>query len=44
MQPTAIALGTPKYLSHEEAVKTEALHREVLYRPWNFWKSKLTQI
>jgi ribulose-5-phosphate 4-epimerase/fuculose-1-phosphate aldolase len=42
MQPTAMALGTPKYLSREEAIKTEALHREVLSRPWNFWKSKLT--
>jgi ribulose-5-phosphate 4-epimerase/fuculose-1-phosphate aldolase len=42
MQPTAMALGTPKYLSPEEAIKSETLHREVLSRPWNFWKSKLT--
>ena len=42
IQSTAMTLGTPKYLSREEAVKTETLHREVLHRPWNFWKSKLT--
>lgn len=42
MQSTAMVLGTPKFLSREEAVTTEALHRDVLSRPWNFWKSKLT--
>lgn len=41
LQPIALQLGDPKFLSHEEAVKTDELHHAVLDRPWDFWKSKL---
>ncbi len=40
-QPIAMQLGEPKFLSHEEAVKTDELHHAVLNRPWDYWKSKL---
>lgn len=40
-QPIAIQLGEPKFLDHEEAVKTDELHQAVLNRPWDYWKSRL---
>ena len=40
-QPIAMQLGEPKFLDHEEAVKTDELHHAVLNRPWDYWKSKL---
>jgi ribulose-5-phosphate 4-epimerase/fuculose-1-phosphate aldolase len=41
LQPIAMQLGEPKFLSYEEAVKTDELHHAVLDRPWDYWKSKL---
>jgi len=41
LQPIAMQLGEPKFLNHEEAVKTDELHRAVLDRPWDYWKSRL---
>lgn len=41
LQPTAMQLGDPKFLDHEEAAKADELHRAVLDRPWDYWKSKL---
>jgi len=41
LQPIALQLGTPKYLSAEEARKADELHRRVLDRPWEYWKSKI---
>ncbi|MCD6044994.1 MAG: putative Class aldolase/adducin-like protein [Gammaproteobacteria bacterium] len=41
LQPIAMQLGTPKFLDYEEAVKAEELHRAILNRPWDYWKSRL---
>lgn len=41
LQPIAMQLGEPKFLNHEEAVKTDELHRAVLNRSWDYWKSRL---
>lgn len=41
LQPIAMQLGDPKFLNHEEAVKTDELHHAVLDRPWDYWKSRL---
>ncbi len=41
LQPIAMQLGEPKFLDHEEAVKTDELHYAVLNRPWDFWISRL---
>jgi len=41
LQPIAMQLGEPKFLNHEEAVKTDELHHAVLDRPWDYWKSRL---
>lgn len=41
LQPIAMQLGEPKFLHHEEAVKTDELHQSVLNRPWDYWKSRL---
>ena len=41
LQPIALQLGEPKYLSEDEARKAEALHSSVLDRPWEYWKKKL---
>lgn len=40
LQPIAMQLGEPKFLGHEEAMKTDELHQTVLDRPWDYWKSK----
>lgn len=41
LQPIAMQLGEPKFLDHEEAVKTDKLHHDILDRPWEYWKSRL---
>jgi len=41
LQPIAMQLGEPTYLSEEEAALTDALHGQVLSRPWDYWKSRL---
>ena len=41
MQPVAMQFGNPCFLSSEEAVLADELHNKVLFRPWDFWKSKL---
>jgi ribulose-5-phosphate 4-epimerase/fuculose-1-phosphate aldolase len=41
MQPVAMQLGSPRFLSSEEAALADELHGKVLFRPWDFWKSKL---
>ena len=41
LQPVAMQLGEPKFLDHEEAIKTDELHHAILDRPWDYWKSKL---
>lgn len=41
LQPIAMQLGEPKFLDHEEAIKTDELHHAILDRPWDFWKSRL---
>jgi ribulose-5-phosphate 4-epimerase/fuculose-1-phosphate aldolase len=38
LKPIAMQLGEPKFLDHEEAVKTDELHQAVLNRPWDYWK------
>lgn len=44
LQPIAMQLGEPKFLDYEEAVKTDELHRAVLNRSWDYWKSRLFRI
>ena len=41
LQPIAMQLGEPKFLDYEEAIKADELHRAVLNRPWDYWKSRL---
>jgi ribulose-5-phosphate 4-epimerase/fuculose-1-phosphate aldolase len=41
LQPIAMQLGEPKFLNDEEAMKTDELHRTLLDRPWDYWKSRL---
>jgi HCOMODA/2-hydroxy-3-carboxy-muconic semialdehyde decarboxylase len=41
LQPIAMQLGDPVYLAPEEGAHADALHRAVLDRPWEFWRSKL---
>ncbi len=41
LQPIAMQLGEPKFLDHEEAVKTDELHHAILDRPWEYWKNRL---
>ncbi len=41
LQPIAMQLGEPKFLDYKEAVKADKLHRAVLNRSWDFWKSRL---
>jgi ribulose-5-phosphate 4-epimerase/fuculose-1-phosphate aldolase len=41
IQPVAIQLGNPYFLSAEEAILADELHNKVLARPWDFWKSQL---
>lgn len=41
LQLIAMQLGEPKFLEYEEAIKSDALHRKVLNRSWDYWKSKL---
>lgn len=41
LQPIAMQLGEPKFLDYEEAVKSDELHRSVLNRSWDYWKSRL---
>lgn len=41
LQPVAMQLGEPKFLDYEEAIKADELHRAVLNRSWDFWKSRL---
>lgn len=40
VQPVAIALGNPKYLSLQEAALADDLHKSVLDRPWRFLAKK----
>jgi len=40
LQPIAMQLGEPKFLDHEEAIKSNELHHAVLDRPWDYWKSR----
>ncbi len=40
MQPVAMALGNPKYLSLQEAALADDLHKSVLDRPWQFLANK----
>jgi NAD(P)-dependent dehydrogenase (short-subunit alcohol dehydrogenase family) len=41
LQPVAMQLGEPYFLAKEEAILADELHKKVLDRPWNLWKSKL---
>lgn len=41
LQPIAMQLGEPKFLNHEEAIKTDELHQAILNRPWDYWKNRL---
>lgn len=40
MQPVAMQLGEPKYLSAQEALLADELHTSVLDRPWRFLANK----
>jgi ribulose-5-phosphate 4-epimerase/fuculose-1-phosphate aldolase len=41
LQPVAMQMGEPTYLSTEEARLADELHHAVLDRPWNFWVAKV---
>lgn len=41
LQPIAMQLGDPKYLSMAEASAADELHKLVLDRPWMFWAKEL---
>jgi ribulose-5-phosphate 4-epimerase/fuculose-1-phosphate aldolase len=41
LQPVAMQLGEPKFLSAEEAAKSDELHHAVLHRPWDYWKKRI---
>ena len=42
MQCNAIALGGPvTYLDPDEAALADAVHVDVVMRPWSLWKARL---
>jgi len=41
LQPIAMQLGGPNFLSDEEAALADELHQKVVLRPWEFWKERL---
>lgn len=41
LQPIAMQLGNPKFLSFKESLEADELHNDVILRPWEYWKSKL---
>lgn len=43
LQPTAMQLGEPKYLSTAEAAAADELHKKTLDRAWNFWVKSVRQ-
>ena len=41
LQPIAMQLNEPKYLSHSEALAADELHKKTLDRAWSFWTKNL---
>lgn len=43
LQPVAMQLGEPKYLSSTEASAADELHKKTLDRAWNYWVKSLDE-
>lgn len=44
IQPVVMQLGPVKFLAPQEAALTDELHRAVVERPWNHWKSRNSKL